>query len=81
MDSGTVVALNRRKGFVAVQADDGYLVFELLGGYEVGLGDVIQGDFRSHGGETFVNRTKGERMDVFVQAIDCTPASMRNLMA
>jgi hypothetical protein len=76
-----VVAVNPRKGFVAVETDDGITVFELLGGYEVGVGDNIRGDFDTHGGETYFNLTSGEEMDVYVQAIHCTPQNAKRLMS
>lgn len=76
-----VVAVNPRKGFVAVQTDDGITIFELLGGYEVSVGDHIRGDFDTHGGETYFNLTSGEEMDVYVQAIHCTPQNAKRLMS
>jgi hypothetical protein len=79
--AATVVKINRSKGWVAVQTDGGYTIFELLGGYDVDVGDVIEGDFRALGGETYANRTKGVRMDVFVQVVDAGDENLRTLMA
>ena len=76
-----VVGVNPRKGLVAVQTDTGITVFELLGGYEVSVGDSIRGDFETHGGETYFNITTGDEMDVFVQGIHCSPDVARRMMA
>jgi hypothetical protein len=72
--------VNPRKGFVAVQTSNGITVFELLGGYEVNVGDKIRGDFDALGGETYYNVTESEEMDVFVQGIHCSPDSARQMM-
>ncbi|EBF0275578.1 hypothetical protein DB992_15345 [Salmonella enterica] len=44
-----------------------FTVAELLGGYDVEKGHVISGDLHSLGGETFLNETEDEDIDVFVQ--------------
>lgn len=76
-----VIGVNPHKGFIAVQTDGGITVFELIGGYEVNIGDSIRGDFETHGGETYHNDTSGEEMDVFVQGIHCSPEVARRMMA
>ncbi len=78
---GHVIAVNARKGFVAVSTDDGITVFELLGGYEVEIDDVISGNLDSLGGESFKNETKLEDMEVYVQGIHCTGLDAKSLMA
>lgn len=75
-----VIAVNSRKGFVAVQTNGGITVFELLGGYEVNVGDVIHGDFTALGGETYRNLTNDEDMDVFVQGVHCSSENARRMM-
>ena len=75
-----IIAVNFKKGFVAVSTGGGITVFELLGGYDVEVGDVISGDLESLGGETFVNETQSEEMDVYVQGVHCTEANARQLM-
>ena len=77
---GTVISVNQRKGFVAARTDHGITVIELLGGYEVEVGDVLTGDLDTHGGEKLRNETKSETMDVYIQAIHCSPASAQDLM-
>ena len=58
---------------VAVETAAGeYTVFELLGGYDVDVGDEFAGDLHSIGGETLYNTTKMERMDASIQATNCT---------
>ena len=67
----TVVLLNQQRGMVAAKTEDGeYSIFELLGGYDVEVGDVVSSsDFYSMGGETYRNLTKNESMDVYVQNV------------
>lgn len=77
----SVIAINTKKGFVAVSTENGITVFELLGGYEVEIGDVISGNLDSLGGETFINETQSEEMDVYVQGIRCTESNARQLMS
>ncbi len=57
---------------VAAKSDDTgeIVIFELLGSYDVPLGDVVsRPDFRSVGGETYRNVTQKEDMDVYVHNI------------
>lgn len=65
----TVVLVNQNRGMVAAQTEDGqYSIFELLGSYDIDVGDVVSSsDFNSMGGETYRNITKREDMDVYVQ--------------
>lgn len=76
-----VIAINNKKSVVAVETANGITVFELLGGYEVELGDVISGRLENLGGETFRNETRRESLDVYVQGIHCSPQNARQLMA
>lgn len=76
-----VIGFNPRSGLVAVQTDSGITIFELIGDYEISIGDSIRGDFETHGGETYRNVTSGEEMDVFVQAIHCSPKVAHKMMA
>ena len=65
----TVVLVNQNRGMVAAMTEEGeYSIFELLGAYDVEIGDVVScNDFSSMGGETYRNVTKNEDMDVYVQ--------------
>ena len=76
-----VITINHKKGVVAVETANGITVFELLGGYEVELGDIISGRLESLGSETFRNETKQENLDVYVQGIHCSPQIAKQLMA
>ncbi|WP_035597070.1 hypothetical protein [Halomonas salina] len=78
---GTLVGVNRRKGFIAIRTEEGELtVAELLGGYEVELEDEIRGDLNALGGETFYNITQDEELDVYVQGVQCSNRHARLLM-
>jgi hypothetical protein len=67
----TVVLVNQTRGMVAAKTEDGeYSIFELLGGYDIEVGDVVSSqDFHSMGGGTYRNVTKNEDMDVYVQNV------------
>jgi hypothetical protein len=66
---GTVYAINPRRGMVAIATpDNGFTIIELLGSYEVDVGDAISWDNDTGlGSETYRNETRNEAMDVFVQ--------------
>ncbi len=76
-----VIAINHKKNVIAVATANGITVFELLGGYEVELDDVISGRLESLGNEIFRNETRQENLDVYVQGIHCSPQNARQLMA
>lgn len=67
----TVVLVNQQRGMVAAKIEDGeYSIFELIGVYGVGVGDIVSSsDFYSMGGETYRNLTKNQNMDVYVQNV------------
>ena len=78
---GKVRAINNQKGFIAVETDSNeFSVIELLGGYEVEIGDVISGDLETLGGEEVINKTQDEEMDVFIQDCHCDVRRVRQLM-
>ncbi|MBA7577804.1 hypothetical protein ES708_19659 [subsurface metagenome] len=77
---GKVRAINQQKGFIAVETDGNeFSVIELLGEYGVEIGDVISGDIESLGGETVINKTQSEEMDVFIQDCHCDAQRVRQL--
>lgn len=65
---GVVVHHEQRIGYIVIRDQIGeFTVAELLGGYDVEKGHVISGELHSLGGETFVNETEEEEIEVFVQ--------------
>lgn len=76
---GTVKATNTQRGMVAIKADDGgCTIIELLGHFEIQLGDRMawENDY-GLGGETYTNLTSGESGDVFVQNHDVSESQRR----
>ena len=68
----SVIIINPSRGMVAAKSadSDDIVIFELLGEYEVQLGDVISHpDFTSMGGETYRNVTQQQDMSVYVQNV------------
>lgn len=74
--NATIVIMNPARGMIAAETDGGdFVIFELLGGYDVEIGHVVRHrDFTSMGGEKYLNVTTGEVMDVYVQNL-CATAS------
>ena len=69
---GVVSFINSKNGRVAALVDGhGFTVFELLGGYEIDIGDIDSGNLDDHGGEVLMNHTQQEEIDVYIQAISC----------
>lgn len=66
---GTVINIDYQKGFVYVDTGCSYTTVELLGGYEINIGDVITGNLHSLGREKLKNISTGEVLDVFIQDI------------
>jgi hypothetical protein len=66
-----VVLMNLSRGMIAAQTEDGeYVIFELLSGSAIEIGDTISHeDFYSLGSEDYNNVTKREVMNVYVQNI------------
>lgn len=78
---GIVKLLNPKSGMAAIETSNGYTVFEILGDYDVEIGDKISGHLDAHGGETFKNITKEEDMEVYVEAIQATEQNARQLIS
>lgn len=68
---GLVKAISKKNGYVMVNTDYGYTVFE-ASGYDICLGDKIDGDLDSNGGVILCNLRTDEKMDVYVQGIQCS---------
>lgn len=67
---GIVIAVNSVRGMVVVETDEGsYSAIELIGGYDVELGDILSGNLETEGAETIRNVSQSERMDAYVQGV------------
>lgn len=64
---GIVTHIDYQNGFVTVETNIGSTVFELLGDYEINIGDVIIGNLDFLGEEQLKNSSAGETIDVFIQ--------------
>lgn len=70
---GKVIAYNPRNGMGAVQVEDGSItVAEFIGGCDIEIGDVMQGDLHQDGGFELYNVTQEEMMDVSIEGTDCS---------
>lgn len=78
---GIVRLTSKANGFIAIITDDSeYTVAEILGGYDIDVGDEISGDLETLGGTTFLNLTKSEEMDVYVQDIHASKKRALDLL-
>lgn len=69
--TGIVVAINPKRGMVAVRTSGGYSIFEMLGDDPPEKGDQIKWDgSKPLGGETVYNVTQDIGYDVFFQNHD-----------
>lgn len=79
---GIVKKINPQRGIIAVEVDtNDFTVIEILEmSCAVEIGDVISGNLDSHEGETLINLSKNEKMDVYIQGINCTSLNAQKLM-
>lgn len=69
---GSVSFVNPKNGFFIVEVGAGdYTVVEILGGYDIEIGDIIAGDLDSPGDGFLRNETQGVIMSVYVQDVHC----------
>ena len=79
---GIVKFINPTRGIIAIEVESNDItVAEVLESTcSVEIGDIITGNLDNHEGKELLNITKDETMDVFIQGINCTPQSARDLM-
>lgn len=77
--NGTVAAINRRRGTVAIATEGhGYTIIELLGDDDIEVGDQMAwANDTGLGGEKYRNLTKRKAMDVCVQNHWVAPQHLR----
>ena len=81
MKKGKVIDINRKKGFISVEMENGeFSVIELLGGHDVKMNDIISGNLEFIGSEKLYNESQKEKMSVYIQSASCTKKSAKNLM-
>jgi hypothetical protein len=65
---GIVVHHERRIGYIVIRDAMGeFTVAELLGGYDVEKGHIIDGNLHSDGAESLYSQTEQEHLDVIIQ--------------
>jgi len=79
---GIVKMINPRRGLIAVEVDSNdFTVMEILEvSCSVEIGDIISGNLDTHAGETVVNLTKNEKMEVFIEGVNCSTQNAQNLI-
>lgn len=77
--SGTVVAINARRGMVAIKAEDGgYTIIELLSAWELDVGDELAwSEAYGLGDQIYRNLSKQTRCTVYVQNHDVSDGNLR----
>lgn len=70
---GTLTHIEHRIGWIAIRDEIGEItIAELLGGYDVAVGNSISGNLRLLGGNIFTNLSTNESLHVFVEYIGLT---------
>ncbi|AMO49071.1 hypothetical protein GA0061071_111131 [Kosakonia oryzendophytica] len=65
---GTVVHHEHRIGFIVIRDEKGeFTIAELLGKYDVEMGDVVSGNLHASGDEALFNQTQDEAMEVSIK--------------
>ena len=65
---GQVKEINRGRGMVAVLTSDGYSIFELIGGEQIEIDDIVSWrSSTSLGSELLTNHTQNEKYEVYFQ--------------
>lgn len=65
---GVVVHYERRIGYIVIRDVIGeFTVAELLGGYDIAEGHIVSGELHCLGGETLMDETEEQAIEVFVQ--------------
>ena len=79
--TGFVKIINRERGIIAVEVDtDDFTVFEYNRPYAVNIGDIISGNLDSKGSKALTNLSNYNKMDVIIQAVNCTLQNAQHLM-
>ena len=67
--TGTVAAINPKRGMVAIATeDDGYTIVELLSSWDLEVGDTLSWrNGHGLGSEIYENISKGTKAEVYVQ--------------
>ncbi|HMM74861.1 MAG TPA: hypothetical protein PJ986_04065 [Gammaproteobacteria bacterium] len=58
----------------------GFTVFDVVSG-EINVGDFVSGPLNDHGDAVLKNLTTGERIEVYVEAIQATQSAARDLLS
>jgi hypothetical protein len=78
---GKIVLIGTDSGFVGIRTEQGdYSVLELLGGYDVELGDEVTSNFYNCSSAAVKNLTQSETMDVSIEAAGLTREQARALL-
>jgi hypothetical protein len=79
--TGAVAFVNPARGLAAVHVGaHGYMVLEILGAFDLEVGDRLSGLVRRHGGCTVYLERARCNVRVFVQAYDATPINAQQLV-
>ncbi|MFA6292957.1 MAG: hypothetical protein WC637_14300 [Victivallales bacterium] len=79
--TGIVKIINHERGIIAVEVEiNDFTVFEYNRPYAVNIGDIISGDLDSKGSKSLMNLSNCNKMDVIIQAVNCTLQNAQHLM-
>lgn len=78
---GYIRLLNLQNGLVAVETDEGFVIFEILERCALDISDEITGVLDIPGIQTLHNVTKKELFDVSIENIHCSWAEANQLLS
>ncbi len=62
-----IISNIQKNGFIEVQTSTFISIIELLGDYKIEIGDEVEGNLDSLGGEKLYNISQNEHIEVFIQ--------------
>jgi hypothetical protein len=78
VQEGTIVLMNQRRGMFVVQIDDGdFVIFELLAGIDVAVGDRVKGELEALGREDLQHVGQRRRFAAYGQSDPSSLAACR----
>lgn len=63
--TGRIININEMSGLLEVNIESGTVSIEMLGIYDVDIGDILSGEFELFGLNTLYNNTKNQYMSIF----------------
>ena len=81
-NTGTVIAINARRGYIVVQIDQGdFVLFELLDSLDIAKGDRLAGHLEGLGSETLTHLGHTRKFEAYGQTGPSTLTACKNIFS